>query len=217
MTLQCDRATWFGLDDVAIFGGDGVHSEVPDAEIDSLGGYNLHEGKLAKVERFLRCDLEPMASGQKFGGGLDDVLLALAAAEYADAKAGDDPNAFADIGADDDITTFCRATVRVAFDIAGRTMGIDGKWRACRVADGLVANTQVKDRVFDVKLDGRRLALELNDLVRGGERVDRGLQEIMSGVAIEVAVGLGKGNKFGSAPEGIESQRAVFFGQSKVF
>ena len=78
VTLERDGAAGVGLDDVAVFGGDGVDSEVPYSQVDGLVGDDLHEGKLTEVEGFLGGDLEPVTPGKELGGGFDDVLLVLA-------------------------------------------------------------------------------------------------------------------------------------------
>ena len=85
-----------------------------------------------------------------------------------------------------------------------------------RCSHGVVADAEVEDGVFDVELDGRGLAFELNDLMGGGERVDGGAEEVVAGVAVEVAVGLGEGDQFGGTPEGVEGEGAVFFGEAEV-
>jgi len=51
----------------------------------------------------------------------------------------------------------------------------------------------------------------------GGERVDRSLQKITAGVAVEVAVGLSKRDELGCAAKGIEDERAVLFGEAEIF
>jgi hypothetical protein len=104
MALERRAVAGLGLDDVAVFRGDGVDAEVPDAEVDGFVGDNLHERELAEVEGFFGGDLEPVAAGEEFGGGFDDVLLALSGAEQRNAEAVDDPGAFADVGPDDDVT-----------------------------------------------------------------------------------------------------------------
>ena len=63
----------------------------------------------------MRGDLQPVAAGEELGGGLDDVLLLLSAAEEADAEAGDDAGAGADIGADDDVAALGGAAAGAAF------------------------------------------------------------------------------------------------------
>ena len=93
----------FGLDDVAIFGGDGVDAEVPDAEVDGFVGDDFHEGELAEVEGLSGGDFEPVAAGKEFGRGFYDVLLMPAAAKEANAEAGDDAGSGSDVGTDDDV------------------------------------------------------------------------------------------------------------------
>src|ERR1700761_493308 len=90
VALEGGAATRFGLDDVAVFRGDGVDAEVPDAEVNGFVRDDLHESELAEVEGFSGGDFEPMTAGEEFGGGFDDVLLMLVAAEQTDAEAGDD-------------------------------------------------------------------------------------------------------------------------------
>jgi len=131
-----------------------VKPEVPDAKIDGLVGDHLHEGELAEVEWLLGCDLEPMTSGEEFGGGLDDVLLALAGAEQRDADAGDNAGAGAYIRADDDVAAIGRAAAGIVRNASGGPVGVDGKGRPSGVADGLVADAEVEDGIFDVELDG---------------------------------------------------------------
>src|SRR5580698_3427580 len=97
---------------------------------------------------------------------------------------------------------------------AGGAVGVDGERRAGGAGDTLVADAEIEDGIFDMELDGRGLAFELNDLVSSGERVDGSLEEIVTGVAIEIAVGLGKGDELGCAAEGVEREGAVFFGET---
>ena len=96
-------------------------------------------------------------------------------------------------------------------------MGVDGEGRAGGIADALVADAEVEDGVFDVKLDGGDLAFERNDGMRGGEWVDAGLEEVVAGVAIQIAIGLGEGDELGSATVGVEGEGAVLFGEAEVF
>ena len=161
--------------------------------------------------------LSQWPAGEEFGGGFDDVLLVLTGAKRGDAEAGDDTDAFADVGADDDVAAGGRAAGGVVLDVAGGAVGVDGEGRAGGVADALVADAEVEDGVFDVELDGRGLAFEGDDLVGGGERVDGGFQEIVGGVAVQVAVGLGEGDELGGAAEGVEGEGAVLFGEAEVF
>jgi hypothetical protein len=194
MPLERDAAARFGLDDVSIFGCDGVDAEVPDAKIDGLVGDDFHEGELAEVERLRGSDFEPVTAGKELGRGFDDVFLVLTAAEERDANAGDDASSGADVGADDDVAAVGRAAAGVVRNVAGCAVSVDGKRRASGVADSLVADAEVEDGIFDVELDRRGLAFKLDDLVGGREGVDGGLQEIVRGVAVEIAVGLGEGN-----------------------
>src|ERR1700722_7909296 len=96
-------------------------------------------------------------------------------------------------------------------------MGVNDEGPASGVTDGLVADAKVEDGVVDVELDGRGLASELDDQGGGRERVDCGLQEVLAGVAVETAVGLGEGDEFGGAAEGVEGEGAVVFGEAEVF
>src|ERR1700722_9625801 len=103
VTLERDGAPGVGLDDVAVLGGDGVDAEVPDSQVDGLVGDDLHEGELTEVQGLVGGDLEPVAAGEELGRGLDDVLLALAAAEEVDAEAGEVAGVSADVGTDEDV------------------------------------------------------------------------------------------------------------------
>ena len=96
-------------------------------------------------------------------------------------------------------------------------MGVDGEGRPAGVAHGGIAQAQVEDGIFDVELDGRGLAFELDDLVGARERVDGGAQEVVGGVAVEIAVGLGQGDQLGGAAEGVEGEGAVLLRQPKIF
>ena len=158
-----------------------------------------------------------MAPGQQLGGGFDYVFLALDPAEEADAEAGDDPCPPADVGADDDVTARGGATGGVISGSGGGSVGVDGQRRAGGCAYALVADAEVEDGVFDVELDGRGLAFELNDLVSSGEWVDGSLKEIVAGVAVEIAVGLGEWDQLRGAVEGVEGERAVLFRKAKIF
>lgn len=80
-----------------------MDAEVPHAKIDILIGDNLHQSVLAKAEGLTRRKLHPMPTGKDFGGRFDYVFLSLAAAKEADLEAGDDAEAGADIGTDDDV------------------------------------------------------------------------------------------------------------------
>ena len=107
--FEIDGSAGLGLDDVAIFRGDGVDAEVPDTEVDFLIGDDLHESVLTEAEGLAGGDLHPVIAGEKLRGGFDDVLLALNAAEESDTEAGDDARVGADIGADDDVAAIWRA------------------------------------------------------------------------------------------------------------
>ena len=194
-----------------------MDAKVPDAEVDDLFGDDFHEGELAEVEGGFGCDLEPVAAREEFGGGFDYVLLVLTGAEERNSEAVDDTGADADVGADDDVTAFGRTAVGIVRDTAGGAVGVDGEGRAGGVADALVTDTEVKNWVFDVKLDGGDLALEGDDGMRGGEWVDAGLQEVVAGVAVQVAVGLGERYELGSATVGVEGEGAVLFGEAEIF
>src|SRR4051794_14336743 len=116
-----------------------------------------------------------------------------AGAEERDAEAVENAGAFADVGADDHVTAGGRAAGGVVLNMAGGAVGVDGEGRAGRVADALVADAKIEDGILNVELDGRGLAFEGDDGVSGGQRIDGGFQEIVRGVAVEVAVSLGQG------------------------
>ncbi len=217
MTLERGSTAGFGLDGVAILRRNRVDAEVPYAEIDHLVRDHLHQGKLAEVKRLFGSDLEPVSAREKLGGGLDYIFLALAGAKQRDAEAVDDADARPDIGANDDVTALGRTALGVILHRAGGAVSVDGERRSGGISHGLIADADIEDGIFDVELDGRLLAFELDDLMRGGERIDRSLQEIVSCVAIQVAVGLGEGNEFGRAVIGVEDEGAVSFGKAKVF
>ena len=96
-------------------------------------------------------------------------------------------------------------------------MRVDGERRAGGISDGFIADPEVEDRVFDVELDGRLLTFELDDLMRGGERIDSCFEEIVGRIAIQIAVSLGQGDEFRSAAVGVKDEGAVAFGQAEVF
>src|ERR1700733_14492811 len=167
VTPERDGAPGVGLDDVAVLGGDGVDAEVQASQVDGIVGDDLHEGELTEVQGFLGGDLEPVAAGEELGGGFDDVLLALAGAEKADAEAGDDACAGADVGANDDVSALVRAAGGVVLGVAGGSVCVDDEGPAGGFANDLVADAQIEDRVLDVELDGRGLAFEGDDGVGG--------------------------------------------------
>ena len=82
-----------------------MDAKVPHAKIDILIGDNLHQSVLTKAEGLTRRELHPMAAGKDFGGRFDYVFLSLPAANEADLEAGDDAEAGADIGTNDDVAT----------------------------------------------------------------------------------------------------------------
>ena len=96
-------------------------------------------------------------------------------------------------------------------------MGVNGERRAGGAADALVTDADIEDGIFDMQLDGRGFALERDDGVSCGERVDGGLQEIVGGVTVQVAVGLGEGDEFGSTAKGVEGESTVLFREAEVF
>ena len=108
----------------------------------------------------------------------------LAAAEEADAEAGDDSGTPAHVGADDHVAAVGRTTCGVVLRAAGGTVGVDREGRAGGAAYALVADAEVEDGVFDVELDGRGFAFELDDLVAGAERIDGGFEQVMAGVSV---------------------------------
>src|SRR5229473_5506967 len=167
VALERCAVSGFRLDDVAVFGRNGVDAEVPDAEVDGFVGDDLHESELAEVEGFFGGDFEPVPAGEEFGRGFDDVLLAFPCAEQGDAEAVDDAGAFADVGADDDVTAGGGAASGVVLNAAGGAVSVDGEGGAGGVAYALVADADVEDGVFDVELDGRGLAFERDDRVGG--------------------------------------------------
>ena len=63
MSFERDSAAGFGLENIAIFGRDGVDAEVPDAQVDGFVREYLHQGKLAEVEGLFWGYFEPVASG----------------------------------------------------------------------------------------------------------------------------------------------------------
>ncbi len=158
-----------------------------------------------------------MSPGKKLGGSLDDVFLALAGAEKIDAKAINDARADANIGADDDVATLRGTALGIARYSAGGSMGINGEGRAGRVAYALISDAEIEDGIFDVNLYGRALALERDNRVRGGERIDCGLQQVVASIPVQVAVGLGQWNKLGCASVRVERKRTVLFGKAKIF
>src|SRR5271170_7023225 len=127
----------------------------------------------------------------------------LPAAEEADAEAGDDTGTPADVGADDDVSAVGRTASGILLGSAGGAVGVDGQGRAGGVADCLVADAEIEDGVFDVELDGRGFALELDELVAGAEWVYGGFEEVVARISIEVAVGLGEGDQLRGAPVGV--------------
>ena len=114
--FERDRTAGLGFDGVAIFGETGWTPKSQTPRLTSLSDDDLHQGELAEVEWLPWGDLEPMAAGEELGCGLDDVFLVATAAEQADAKAGDDAGALADVGADDDVAAVGGAAFRIAFD-----------------------------------------------------------------------------------------------------
>src|SRR5258707_8025516 len=134
-----------------------------------------------------------MSSGKDLGGGLDDILLLANAAEEIDLEAGDDACAGADIGTDDDVAAVGRPSAGGGVHRAAGAVRVDGERGTASGRGAGVAEPQVEHGGVDVKLDEGFLALELDDLVGAGQRVDRGAENVVSCIAIEVAVGLGQG------------------------
>jgi hypothetical protein len=153
MPLERYSAAWFGLNDIAVFRGDRVDTKVPDAKIHGFVRDNLHKGELSEIERLFRRDLQPMTAWQQFRGSFDDILLTLAGAEQRDADAIDDAGTSADISSDDEISAVRRATAGVVLHTACGAVGVDRKGRTGGVADAFIADTQIKDWVFDMELD----------------------------------------------------------------
>jgi len=205
-----------GLEGVAVLGSYGVDAEVPDAKVDLLFGDDFHEGVLAEVERLAGSDLHPVAAGEEFSGGLDDVLLTADPAEHVDAKAGDDAGVDANVGADDDVAAIGGAADGSAGSVAGGSVGVDGEGGTAGGRRIEVADAKVEDGGVDMELDGGLFALELDDLVGTGERIDSGAKDVVGGVAVEVTLGLGEGDELGCAVEGVEDESAVFFGEAEV-
>ena len=95
-------------------------------------------------------------------------------------------------------------------------MGIYGKGRSGSVAYALVSDAEIEDGILDVNLYKRTLTLQRDDRVRGGEWVDCGLQQIVAGNPVQIAVGLGQRNQLGCASVRVERKRAVLFGKAKI-
>lgn len=95
-------------------------------------------------------------------------------------------------------------------------MGVYGKRSAARGGSVVVSYAEIEDRGVDVELDGGPFTFELDDLVGAGEGVDGGAEDVVGGVAIEIAAGLDEGDKLRSGLEGVEDEDAVLDGKSEV-
>ena len=118
---------WLRLEGVGILASDGVDAEVPDGEIDGFVGEDFQEGEFAELQVLIWSDLHPVATGEDFGFGLDEIDLVASGAEETDLEAIDDAGAGSDVGAKDDVGAGgCAAVGGVRRAIAG-AVGVDGE------------------------------------------------------------------------------------------
>ena len=172
-----------------------MDAEVPDGEVDDFVGDNFHEGELAELEVFSRGDLHPVAAGEDFGFGLDEINLVTSGAEETDLEAINDAGTRTHIGAKNDVRAYGRAAIGSGRSPVTGAVGVDGYgFAASGWKCGVIGKTQIKNGIGDVELDERRFAFELHELMRAGEWIDGSAENVVGGDVVQLTFGLGHGD-----------------------
>jgi hypothetical protein len=79
-----------GPDGFDVLFGYGVDAEVPDVEVDLVVAEDFDQGVFAEVEGLGGGELHPVATGEVFLAGFDDVGLLAVGVDSADTEAVDD-------------------------------------------------------------------------------------------------------------------------------
>lgn len=194
-----------------VFRGVGGDAEVPDIEIDEAGAEDFHEGVLADGERLFGGELHPVLAGEDFGVGGDDVFRLGDGTEATDANGADEAFAWTDVDADDGIAAVGRAVLVFVLGGAG-SMGIDNHGGLGRLLLGGI-EADVEGGIVDVDADFGGLSGDADWLLRAVEGIHGGAEDIVAGVAIDVAGGLVEMDEFGDVLEIVEDEDAVLFGE----